>query len=520
MPHVPPAPDQPPVLATLTTCAAERTPDVALFADDGWPAAPGPVTDFATFDRAVTDLAGRLWTAGVRPRATVAIVFANHPRIQLAAFACHRIGAIPALISSAMPDDYLVGTLEALHPTWTIVDSAVAARLSARVREAIDRNSRGRVLRTRAHDGDQPPAVLPELPAPGTPDAQRLRDDEVALITHTSGTTDLPKLVAHSAASIYQHVVPQLGLMTSFGTHRLSAKAISFVHARASSAIITCLLIGMPIGCITDDDPARVADFLHRHGPESLETHPNTCISGEGLASDPRRPMRTISRFSSTFDAIHPRTVRAMLDASDAEDAYFFQAYGQTESGPLAGRPITRADVYNHDTRVIGIPAAGRTVRIVGDDGKPVPFGTAGHIECLSVSQMVGYVGRPTPAVTDSWWRMGDVGRVRPDGTLELLDRLVDKVPGIDSTLALEDLLLARFPALQEALILGSDDGAVDVIITVKTGSTIQDDDVENALRDRGVANIRLHRLLPADLPMTGSKKVRRTSLRSKLDRL
>jgi len=501
-----------PDLSRLVATAAREHPATPLFADDGWPEQPGPVRDVASFHAAVEHLAGRLWAAGVRPRQVVAVVLPNHPRVQLAAFALHRLGAVPALLAASMPAEHLVESVAALHPAWTLVDSGEDAP-----GYAADNTPQGSAP-------EPAPGVLDllgahtrllrraDLPAPAAFPVGALNPHEVALITHTSGTTAAPKLVAHSSASIHEHAAPQVRLMLEFGADRLAVKAISCVHARATSALITALVVGQPLAFATDDRPEAVAALLALLRPHSLEAHPNTYLRWEPIADLPDRPLASVARFSSTFDAIHPRTVRRLLSGTDVPDAFFLQAYGQTETGPVAARAMTREDPLGHDTRVVGVPAEGREARVVDEAGEPVPVGVAGHIEVRAVSRMVGYVGRESPGV--EWWPMGDWGRLRADGAIELLDRVVDRVPGVASTLALEDALLDRFPELQEALVLPGARRGVRVVVVARPGASADRALVGEAVEELGATPEEVVALAPEDLPVTGSKKVRRHVLR------
>ncbi len=62
----------------------------------------------------------------------------------------------------------------------------------------------------------------------------------------------------------------------------------------------------------------------------------------EELADDPRKPFASVKFFSSTFDAIHPRTMSQLLNASSRRGPLFFQIYGQSEVGPAVGRAYFR----------------------------------------------------------------------------------------------------------------------------------------------------------------------------------
>jgi acyl-coenzyme A synthetase/AMP-(fatty) acid ligase len=204
-----------------------------------------------------------------------------------------------------------------------------------------------------------------------------------------------------------------------------------------------------------------------------------------------------------------------MLSGTTMPKAFFLQAYGQTETGPVAARPMFRDDPLGYDTRVVGAAAEGRELRVVDDDGVPVPVGTAGHIQARSVSQMVGYVGMPSPI--GQWWPMGDWGQLREDGALVLHDRAVDRIPGVTSSLALEDALLDRFTELQEVVVLAGAEGGVWAVVVPKQGLTADLALVRKTIEELGATPDDVVAVAPGDLPMTGSKKVRRLAMHGAL---
>ncbi|MEK8172892.1 hypothetical protein NKH77_39475 [Streptomyces sp. M19] len=52
------------------------------------------------------------------------------------------------------------------------------------------------------------------------------------------------------------------------------------------------------------------------------------------------------------------------------------------------------------------------------------------------------------------WWRTGDVGYRTSAGCVHLLDRVVDVIPNIDSTLEVEDVVLGRLDELTELVVV------------------------------------------------------------------
>lgn len=507
-------------LGELPDLATRKHGDTPFLSDLAWISYGRPVTDIAGFAAAVHDYADRFWAAGVRAGDVVAVVQRNHIEVQALACGLSRIGALPVLLSAGIEPTELVECLTRLDTPYVAIDAVAAGRLHDK-RHAIAGVAK-RVLYLTPGGGPDTATVDTSWAAPTGERAThepRLRgDDEWAVVTHTSGTTDVPKLAAHSTRSLYGVVSSQIRLSRKFGDMALAAKHLSFVHARVCSVVVAALEVPMPVLWIADPRPEPVRKLLLEHRADSIETHPNIFIQWEQVAAHPSRPFSPVQRFLSTFDAIHPRTVRAMLDGSDQPNAYYLQAYGQTETGAVTVRQVGRAEVAAYRARDVGYPVPTGEVRIVDASGEPVPVGQAGIIESRAPGRFRGYIGLPSAPVDEYWWNMGDIGRRTEDGRLELLDRIVDHAEGMQSILEIEDSLLESLTELVE-LVLVKDVGGHELIAVAcpRDGAGIDLGRFRDAIAQTSLGAVPVYVMPWEWLPVTGSYKVRRPALRARL---
>ncbi|MDH6134186.1 acyl-coenzyme A synthetase/AMP-(fatty) acid ligase [Kitasatospora sp. MAA4] len=499
-------------LGVLPEIAAAKHPDTPFRSDLPWRTYDGPVTTFAEFAVAVEDYADRFWAAGIRRGDTVAVVQRNHIEVEGVMCALGRIGALPALLSSAMETGELLECFARLGNPYVLVDSLGLARL-AEHRHALSLLTRS-VLSLEPTDADWVLPVQDRAPHVAAP-----RDeDDWFVITHSSGTTGAPKLAAHSTRSLFGMVAPMIMIFRDqYNPADLNAKHLSFVHARTCAGTLASLETSMASLSIADPSPENVKRLLLEHRPTSVETHPNIFIQWEQLAADPDRPFGGVERFISTFDAMHPRTVRTLLSASDQPGAHYLQAYGQTESGPISLRVVTRDESAHYSPRNVGHSGGGMEVRIVDEAGAPVPAGTPGRIETRSTGRMRGYVGGPAMPPEDSWWPMGDIGRQLADGSLELLDREVEHVDGVDSLLEKEDRLLEALPELVELVLIKSEDGGIFAVACPRPGSVPDRERFHAVAAEVGLPELTVCFWEWEAMPVTGSYKVRRAVLRQRL---
>ncbi|WP_328912068.1 MULTISPECIES: class I adenylate-forming enzyme family protein [unclassified Streptomyces] len=457
----------------------------------------------------VRELAGRLVTAGVRPGDRVAVYKTNNFDIALLAAAVQRAGAVPALFSPMLTGETVSGLLERLDSPWLLTD---ADKFTA---TGLDASAARGVLLVAGEE-------LPGTQSLSRHRAASLRGTSVpgphepGLISHTSGTTGLPKLVVQTPNALYHRLWLQKVVGSWVWRHETVALAVTFVHARFYSALDLGISYGNPLLIAVDTGPENIGPFFARHRPGAVETQPNTFIDWEVLADADGRPLSSVRCYSATFDAMHPRTIQTLLGASVRRGPKFIQLYGQTETGPVAGRFYTARGLARMDGRCVGRPLPGVIrMRITDDEGRRVKAGTVGHIEVNSRTRAITYLkedARFAEQQNGSWWRMGDLGYLDRLGRLHLLDREIDSVGTVDSNLEIEDTLMERLPELREVVVLGGL-GPVPVPVVCTRGDEPLDDE-RWRLALSGLPVLAEVVQLPFDrVPRTSTWKVRRPEL-------
>ncbi|MEU3049816.1 class I adenylate-forming enzyme family protein [Streptomyces sp. NPDC006984] len=455
-------------LGTLFERAARKHPTNVLILDHDLDIAPtlGRRATVPEIADLVDDFASRLWAAEVRPGRRVVVYKSDGFDITLLACAAARIGAVPVLLSPKLDGATAAELVRRTDRPFLLTDQE---KLEKELPPSVFERAAGVLLTSGSHEGATELASLagcPRVPAVEMP------PEHPTLITHTSGTTGTPKLAVHTSRTLQARYRPQAAITRPLLTGRETiAMHVSFVHSRLMTALAISLLRGYPVVVLADSDPRRAADLFARVRPGILEAHPNSFMEWEELADDPRRPLANVKLFSSTFDAIHPRTVQRLLSASRRTAPVFGQLYGQSEVGPAVVRSFSRRRGLEADGRCVGMPFPGMTdVRVVSRNGLPPSETNPGFIEVRSDGRIVTYLGeqeRYDAQVNDGWWRMGDVGYRTRWGCVHLLDREVDLIEGFGSTLAAEDTLFSRIGELTEVIIIPDAEGrAVPVICT------------------------------------------------------
>ncbi|MGH3832054.1 MAG: AMP-binding protein [Pseudonocardiaceae bacterium] len=245
-------------VGSLFERAKVRYPDALVELDQGlevWPERGQRLT-YVELAELVEDAAARLKAAGIRQDDQVAVYKNKNFDIVLLACALSRLGALPVMLSPALDGDTVAALLDRLDQPHLISDPSRLDRLAGAMLERI---TSGVVLVAGQRDGL--PALADFSDAP-RPDPVRMRPDQPAIVTHTSGTTGLPKMVVQTAEILWWRFRPQ-SLMTSVLRKRETvAFCLSFVHSRMYSGLGVVLHRGLPAVVLTDPSPENVASVF------------------------------------------------------------------------------------------------------------------------------------------------------------------------------------------------------------------------------------------------------------------
>lgn len=513
-------------LGLLFDWHAEQSRTTQLILDRPFDVAPeaGADYDAAALAGLVQEASGWLYAAGARRGDRVAVIKANHFDMILLAAAAARIGATAATISGANYPEHLAEMLKRLDPSVTLITSQV---LETADRAGVDLRSYGRTVLIDGAEADPGTGLLTVdgLRGSATPALDLRADSESMMITHTSGTTNTPKLVAHTADSCRAGTRLELLPMPVAvnGPKDVALSSISFAHSRAYAwAMAQLRWAPKALVIASSHEAADVERVLDRIRPTTIEATPNVFQCWVPLVR--RRPelFARVRYYMNTFDLMHPSIARPFVNASERRLVLWGHSWGQSEVGPMAGFGYTRGQINRR-------AAAGGNMNMMGnawpglvsikaadpETGEPVKSGQVGVLFAKSKAICVDYVGetdRWAEKWKGSWWNTGDVGFKDALGRIHFVDRAVDAIPGGSAT-ELESRLLDRIENAVEVIVLTRGDlSPVPVISLDGPDLSAQ----EWAEVTRGFPPLEAPVFIPWDrLPRTSTWKVRRKELRT-----
>lgn len=498
-------------VGVMAELAAEKHGRIPIYLDQpfSWDPAQRVELDYVELATLIEQMSAVLTAAGVQRWDRVAIVKTPNYDVQSVAWAVARLGAVPALLSARLDPDILTILLGRLQARFIVTDPEVAryARLDPARLKALGLTAIAGI------DGGIPVEDLWGGPIPA---ATPLKDDEPMMITHTSSTTGVSKMAEASAKGTSFSAFMESVFPFVHAPDELFASAISHVHIRGAVTQMGSLSRGTPLLGLGRHDNDTILRLFSQYRPTIAEAHPNAFMDWEQLMDDPAGPLSSIRVFFNTFDAMHPRTIRRLLSASTRANPIWIQNYGMTETQPVSVRVYTRRSAarLGTDSRSVGWEIPGVRARIADPTTgeRRSSQDQPGMIQVRTPARSLAFVGTPekfSERRHGKWFDTGDWGRRGRYHQLEVLDRVADRIEGVESCLWIEDVLLDRIPDAEEIVVVPDEHGKPVAVVCMRDGKRLDAGTWRAASAGIGGLGDPFE-VKPSDLQRTATVKARR----------
>ena len=458
-------------LSSLLDEAAADQPDrPALRMDD-------LVLTYAQWREAAGRVSTLLAAAGIEPGDRVGLMLPNVPAFPIALYGALAAGAV------VVPMNPLLKSREV---GYYLSDSGARVVLAWHT-------AAGEAAKGAADAGAQAIAVeTPDLAdllaehAPATEQAGRGNDDD-AVILYTSGTTGKPKGAQLTHASLVRNAELTAQTLLQNNPDDVTMGCLPLFHVFGLTCGLNATVAAWgTLTLLPRFDPAKALEIIQRDKVTIFEGVP-TMYAAILHLPDADPAMAATLRVCASGGASMP--VEIMRGFEEKFGCMILEGYGLSETSPVAS--------FNHPDKVrkpgsIGTPVEGVQLRLIDDAGKTVPEGEIGEIAIKGPNVMKGYLGKPeatAEAITDGWFRTGDLAKVDEDGYFYIVDRKKDMIirGGYNVYPREIEEVLHEHPAVAEVAVIGIPHDSlgeeVGAAVTLKPGAEVSTDELREHVK-------------------------------------
>lgn len=341
-----------------------------------------------------------------------------------------------------------------------------------------------------------------------------------AVLMFTSGTTSTPKAVRLTHGNIQANtdsIIAYLGLRSD---DRVLA-ILPFFYCYGASLLHTHLRQGArTVLCDSFVFPEVALDLLEREECTVLAGVPSSFQLFLRASTFGRRALPSLRLIQQAGGKLPPVLIDELLAAKPA--AKLFVMYGQTEA--TARLSYLPPEMLRDKPGSIGKGIPGVELRVLDENGEPVPPGERGEIYATGASISPGYYEDPEGSAakfTPHGLRTGDLAVIDDDGYIFIVDRRDDFIKSWGHRISSQEVEAAALQAdqLVSAAAIGVPDDvageAITLFVTTRPGAQITPEEILTVCRRHLPRYMVPSSVVILDaLPLTPSGKIAKSLLR------
>jgi len=468
---------------------------------------------YATLDRETARYASLYRALGLTPGERVAMQVDKSPQALFAYLGCLRAGLIYLPLNTAYRDLEIAYFLENAEPKLVVCDPAQRAAVTRLAIErsvaqvhTLDAAGRGSLAEAAATQADEFAIAA-------------VKDDAVAVILYTSGTTGQPKGAMITHANLASN---GLALQQAWGFNAndvlLHALPIFHIHGLFVACHVALLSVCKMIFLPKFDVAAILSALPHATVFMGVPTYYTRLLAEPAFGKEHCRNMRLFTCGSApllpqTFQAFEARTGHTILER-----------YGMTETGMNTSNPLTGP----RRAGTVGPALPGVTIRIADDQDRDVATGEVGQLLVKGGNVFRGYwrMAEKTAEefTANGFFRTGDLARQDADGYVAIVGRAKDLIISGGFNIYPKEIegYLDKLDGVLESAVIGVPhpdfgEAVVAMIVCKPDGSTLNEAGVIAALKSQ-IAGFKVPKrvfFLP-ELPRNTMGKVQKNLLRER----
>lgn len=429
-------------------------------------------------DRAASKLANALKRLGVTAGDRVLVMLPNCPEVVQSYGAILKAGAVIVPVIFLLGDKEVAHILTDSEAKVAITSSDMLWKLEAQIG----------VLPTLHHvllvDGGGDGRTL-SLVEETTREADRItpierRDEDLAVILYTSGTTGVPKGVALSHANLESNARAAAQLH-ELGRDDWGVAALPLSHSYGLTLMNAGHLLGTRAALLRWFNPEEVLKTIEQFKAVAMAGVPTMWVY---LLNYPDASRYDTSSMRLWGSGAAPLPVEIVEPFEKKFGGKLLEGYGLTEASP-----VVSAHRLSGVRKLgsVGQPIPGVQVSIQDEHDRSLPVDEVGEVCVKGPNVMVGYyrnAAETARTIRAGWLHTGDMGRLDGDGFLYILERKKDLVirGGFNIYPREVEEALYAFPKVAEAAVVGMPDPLMGeevlAFVVLKDGQTASAEEV------------------------------------------
>jgi len=360
-------------------------------------------------------------------------------------------------------------------------------------------------------------------------------DEDITLLMYTAGTTGRPKGVPLTHNGFVSYVLDNVE-PASPEIEEKNLLTVPLYHVAGIQAVLAAVYGGRTLVMMRQFEVTEWMETVQKEKATRAMLVPTML---KRIIDDPEFSTYDLTSLKVITYGAAPMPVEVIKKAIEVMPwAKFINAFGQTETastiaalGPddhvIEGTEEEREKKLKRLTSSIGRPLPDVEVKIVGEDGNPLPPETVGEILVKGPRVMTGYWGdeeKTAQVITpDGWLRTGDMGWLDEEGYIYLAGRGDDMIIRGGENISPEEVedVLHSHPTIEEAAVIGVPDPEWGqeprALVVLKQGETTTPEEIIEFCRTRLAGFKRPRSVIFVDtLPRNQMGKVLKKELRER----
>ncbi len=377
--------------------------------------------DWRTLDARANQVANGLIAAGCGKGERVGIVMANGAAMVEVMLGAIKAGAIVTPLNTSIADEAIAAMLDDAAVRALFTTANYAPRLESMAASATLRVCAGDARGWSAYEGwrDEQSNERPHVP---------LTRDDLCNIIYSSGTTGLPKGIAHSHGCRFD-TAHDLGHALRYHSGARTLIVTGLFSNISWASMLPTALNGGALFVRGGFDARDVLETIERERITHVSMVP---VQYQRLLEHPEFDSFDRSSMQAMMCCGAPLPVALKQRLFETFACGVIELYGSTEGIITTLAPEEAAGRMAS----VGKPLPGEDIAILSDDNRVLGRGMTGEVIGLSRIVMQGYWNKPeataeamwVDAEGRTWLRSGDIGRIDEEGYLFITDRKKDMI--------------------------------------------------------------------------------------------